>query len=171
MSVIFIPKRSYTPEDFLFSQQQVIVNPVNTAGVMGKGLALALKETYPECFDAYLTHLFVSKTLKIGSPVIVDINSQIVREGGFVRGGEILDQKMCLFPTKEDWRKPSRNDYIDYGLLGLCKKYADRKYHGIAIPALGCGLGGLKWDMVKLIIKSHASELEKIFGTVAIYEP
>jgi O-acetyl-ADP-ribose deacetylase (regulator of RNase III) len=170
MSVIFIPKRSYYPDDFIRTQLQVVVNPVNTVGVMGAGLALKLKEAYPDVFDRYMS-LLVSKTLKTGSPVIIDVDDQIDLSGGFLLKGQVIDRKMCLFPTKEDWRNSSKPEYIDYGLLELCRKYSDVEYQGIAIPALGCGLGGLEWRLVKSIIKHHSPRLEKIFGTVAIYEP
>ena len=35
------------------SKMQTLVNPVNTFGAMGKGLALHFKKRYPEYYEAY----------------------------------------------------------------------------------------------------------------------
>lgn len=43
----------YVHGDIFESEAQTIVNPVNTVGVMGKGLALSFKEKYPEMFKKY----------------------------------------------------------------------------------------------------------------------
>lgn len=43
----------YVHGDIFESEAQTIVNPVNTVGVMGKGLALSFKEKYPEMFKNY----------------------------------------------------------------------------------------------------------------------
>jgi O-acetyl-ADP-ribose deacetylase (regulator of RNase III) len=40
--------------DIFESGCEVLVNPVNCKGVMGKGLALQFKRRYPEMFDIYL---------------------------------------------------------------------------------------------------------------------
>lgn len=39
--------------DLFESKAQVLVNPVNLNGVMGKGLALEFKKRYPEMFKQY----------------------------------------------------------------------------------------------------------------------
>ncbi len=43
----------YIKGDIFESPAQVIVNTVNTVGVMGKGLALSFKKRYPKMFDRY----------------------------------------------------------------------------------------------------------------------
>lgn len=64
----------YIEGDIFSSPAQVIVNPVNTVGVMGKGLALAFKQRYPEMF----AHL---KPLPINIYIyLLDIKSDMVTE-------------------------------------------------------------------------------------------
>ena len=41
--------------DLLDSEAQTLVNAVNCAGVMGKGIALAFKRRFPEMFTEYVT--------------------------------------------------------------------------------------------------------------------
>ena len=43
----------YIEGDIFDSPAQVIVNTVNTVGVMGKGLALSFKKRYPDMFERY----------------------------------------------------------------------------------------------------------------------
>ena len=43
----------YLEGDIFKSPAQTIVNTVNTVGIMGKGIALAFKERYPEMFEEY----------------------------------------------------------------------------------------------------------------------
>jgi O-acetyl-ADP-ribose deacetylase (regulator of RNase III) len=43
----------YKHGDIFASEMQILVNPVNTVGIMGKGLALTFKNKYPEMFTEY----------------------------------------------------------------------------------------------------------------------
>ena len=43
----------YIQGNIFDSPAQVIVNTVNTVGVMGKGLALSFKQRYPDMFKKY----------------------------------------------------------------------------------------------------------------------
>ncbi|MGL6339212.1 MAG: macro domain-containing protein, partial [Waterburya sp.] len=58
------------------------------------------------------------------------------------------------FPTKDDWRQPSQLAWIREGLLALESAILAYDIAEIAMPALGCGLGGLKWDDVIPVIYS-----------------
>ncbi len=44
---------SYIDGDIFQSPANVLVNPVNTEGVMGKGIARRFKQIYPEMFNFY----------------------------------------------------------------------------------------------------------------------
>jgi hypothetical protein len=47
------------------------------------------------------------------------------------------------FPTKGQWRSRSRLGDITTGLADLREVIRDRDIRSIAVPPLGCGLGGL----------------------------
>ena len=53
------------------------------------------------------------------------------------------------FPTKRHWRGKSRIEDIDAGLEALVAEIRERGIRSIAIPPLGCGLGGLNWADVR----------------------
>ena len=56
---------TYLKGDIFSSPAQVLVNTVNTVGVMGKGVALGFKKRYPEMFSAY-ERVCKAKQLEIG---------------------------------------------------------------------------------------------------------
>ena len=59
----------YDKGDIFKSKAQTIVNPVNCEGYMGKGLALAFKERYPDMFVLYQKECRTGK-LRIGKPTL-----------------------------------------------------------------------------------------------------
>ena len=43
----------YVTGNLLAASDEALVNTVNTVGIMGKGIALQFKDTYPNNFQAY----------------------------------------------------------------------------------------------------------------------
>ena len=120
---------TYVKGTIFASPAQVLVNTVNTEGVMGKGLALRFKQIYPEMFARY----------------------QELCENGQIKIGKLwlfkTDHKWILnFPTKNSWRQPSRIEYLAAGLKKFSEEFIDLKIHSVAFPALGCGNGELDWN-------------------------
>ena len=146
----------YCRGNLLEADVEALVNTVNTQGVMGKGLALAFKNAFPENFRAYAQAC----------------------QGGQVRTGQmfITEQQTLLgprwiinFPTKQHWRDSSKLEWIDQGLEDLRKNLADNQIVSVAIPPLGCGLGGLDWQLVKPRIEDALADLSST--RILIYEP
>ncbi|RYD72987.1 MAG: hypothetical protein EOP55_17880 [Sphingobacteriales bacterium] len=67
---------------------------------------------------------------------------------------------MINFPTKVHWRDPSRYEYVEAGLEALAEYLVSNDVRRIAIPALGCGNGGLNWDRVKEMIGEYFKDFE-----------
>lgn len=122
---------------------QTMVNPVNTVGVMGKGLALKFKNTYPKMFEEYKSSCRNGE-LKIGKLKLVKVQQ---------------NRYVLLFPTKEDWRNPSKLSYIESGLKEFCNTYEQLGITSIAFPKLGCGCGGLSWTDVKPLMQKYLNDL------------
>ncbi len=124
------------------SNAQTVVNTVNTVGVMGKGLAAAFKERYPSMFNEYKA-LCKNGELKPGTSWLWKGNGQWVLN----------------FATKKHWRNPSKLDYVRHGLMEFRAKYTDWGIREIAFPRLGCGNGGLDWDVVRPMMLEHLCNL------------
>jgi O-acetyl-ADP-ribose deacetylase (regulator of RNase III) len=134
----------YYVETSLFqSPAQVLVNTVNTQGVMGKGIASIFKQLYPHMFSKY---------------------RQFCEDGQFKIGQLWLyktPQRWILnFPTKQEWRRPSKVEYIEAGLKNFVATYREREITSVSFPMLGCGNGGLDWEtQVKPVMEHHLSQL------------
>lgn len=72
------------------------------------------------------------------------------------------------FPTKIHWKDKSKYEYIQSGLRNLREELKDLNITSVAIPALGCGLGGLDWEIVK---KMFIDELNDCDVSFHVYEP
>jgi O-acetyl-ADP-ribose deacetylase (regulator of RNase III) len=132
----------YIEGDIFESPAQVIVNTVNTVGVMGKGLALSFKQRYPQMFEKY----------------------KIACEKHLLTIGKLMlfyeaDHWLLMFPTKENWRNPSRLEYIEKGLMKFVQTYAEKNITSIAFPRLGCGNGELNWADVKPLMERYLKKL------------
>ncbi len=132
----------YIEGNIFNSPAQVIVNTVNTVGVMGKGLALSFKKRYPKMFDAY-KHACDKHQLTVGKLMLY----------------YAPDHWILLFPTKENWRNPSKLEYLEAGLHKFVNTYADKGITSIAFPKLGCGNGELSWNDVKLVMEKYLKQL------------
>ncbi len=122
--------------DIFESSCEVLTCPVNTFGLMGAGLAKAFRLKFPDVYETYRT-LCLQKSLEPGAPALMLRDSP---------------PSVLLWPTKRDWRFPSRLEWIESAIptiLGLVK---EGKIASLAVPAVGCGLGGLPWEMVEPVL-------------------
>lgn len=147
---------NYVTGNIMDSEAQAIVNTVNTVGVMGKGIALQFKKAYPNNYKAY------SVACKNNEVVV---GKMFVTTDRNISSGEKI---IINFPTKQNWRKPSEYIYIEDGLDDLIDVIKHNQIKSIAIPPLGAGNGGLKWEKVKKIIEDKLSSLNI---EILVYEP
>ena len=127
--------------DLFTSQAEALINPVNCVGVMGRGLALTFSRRHPEILDPYRTACRTGD-IRPGRVFIHQLTHQ--------RPGDPV--YIIHFPTKRHWRDPSRIEDITAGLTDLAARCRAAAIRSIAVPALGCGLGGLPWTAVSTLI-------------------
>lgn len=137
----------YSDGDIFDCHAECLVNPVNTVGVMGKGLALQFKRRWPDNFEVY-KDLCDHKLLKLG-----EVHMFMTEQDD--------PSWVCNFPTKGHWRDSSKIEDIDAGLENLIDMLKMFDVGIVAIPALGCGLGGLSFDVV-------STSIERVFGESSI---
>ncbi len=138
-------------ESIFESNCQAIVNPVNCIGVMGAGLAKAFKTKYPNNFIHY-KRMCDKNLLRLGTCYTFKENEKLI----------------VNFPTKNHFNDLSSYQYISLGLDALIRHCEFYKISSIAIPALGCGLGKLRFDRVLDIISAKLSSLNI---QIDVYEP
>lgn len=138
--------------DLLRDDAQVLVNPVNTVGVMGKGLALQVKRAYPEVFRVYAAACRAGD-VRPGRMHVVEL------PGG---------RWVVNFPTKRHWRGSSRLDDVAAGLMDLARLIPALGVRTVAVPPLGCGHGGLPWPDVRDLIRAELGALD---ADIRLYGP
>ncbi len=137
------------------STAQALINPVNTKGVSGKGLAYQFKQRYPESYKIYNNRCMRGE-LDVGYPLNFNKENEKI----------IID-----FPTKREWRKPSKIEYIEEGLKQLTILMEKENINSVAIPPLGAGNGRLDWELVKEKIIEFSTKLDKKKYKIIVYEP
>jgi len=145
-----------TRGNLLEADTEAIVNTVNTVGVMGKGIALQFKKAFPENFRIY-QQACAKQELVPGKMLVVE-NRDLSHPRFIIN-----------FPTKRHWRGKSKIEDIDSGLRALVAEVKSREVKSIAVPALGCGNGGLRWSDVLPRIESAFAALPEV--RVLVYEP
>jgi O-acetyl-ADP-ribose deacetylase (regulator of RNase III) len=143
-------------ESIFESPAEAWVNAVNCVGVMGKGIALEFKKRFPQMFLSY------QSACAAGS---VRIGTIHVHETGNLMGVKFI----LNFPSKRDWRDSSRLEDIQVGLRVLRAEIERLKITSVAVPALGCGLGGLSWDIVLPVIEDELAGLHDV--QLLVYPP
>ena len=116
----------------------------NCAGAMGKGIALAFRERWPEMYRAYRTKC---------------------REGTFGLGDAFLwegdDVKVFNLGTQSDWLSPAVLLAIECAVLKMLFMAEDRGIEEIGIPRIGAGLGQIHWPIVAERLES-LGQLSKV---------
>lgn len=128
--------------DIWQSKAGVLVCPVNTVGVMGKGLARDMAERLPSLRERYIAKCRANE-LGVGKPVLIRLDA---------------DHAILCFPTKLHWRFPSQLKWIDAGLQALVSHYREWGIESIAFPMIGCGNGGLDWRDVRRLLHKYLAD-------------
>lgn len=123
---------------------------------MGAGIALEFKRRFPAMFHAYRNACDAGE----------------VRPGQmhiFALTGDGNPRYIINFPTKRHWRDRSRLEDVRSGLPALVEEVQRLGIHSIAVPALGCGHGGLDWKQVRPLIESAFTDAPEVH--VLLFRP
>jgi len=145
------------PEEDLFDvlgEIDALVCPVNLRGSAGGGFMRALGRHFPQELKLY----------------------QEAARAGRVTCGKLLvvrgaAQQTDLFflPTMPTWRGPAELEWVRLGLDAIVEEVQRREIGALAMPAIGCGNGGLSWPTVLGLIRAAAGRMRQ--ARVLVYEP
>jgi O-acetyl-ADP-ribose deacetylase (regulator of RNase III) len=120
----------------------VIVNTVNCVGVMGAGIALECRLRYPDMYVKYKS-LCKRNLIQVGKLWLYK-----------------SDEKWILnFPTKRDWKFPSKAEFIHKGLQKFTEVYEQKDIQSIAFPMLGADKGGIKVETTLSLLQEYLDPL------------
>lgn len=132
--------------NILTTKAQTITCPVNTVGVMGAGLARAMRNRIQGLYSFYKSAC-ESGELEIGNCVIYPIPSS--------------EQKVLLFPSKSHWKEDSVLENIEESLRYLSEVYKTLGITELAMIPVGCGLGQLDYTTeVKPLLYRYLDTME-----------
>ena len=145
-----------TQGDILQADAEALVNTVNCVGVMGRGIALQFRKAFPENFKAYEAACKVNQ-VQPGQMFVHDLN-------------RLYNPRLIInFPTKRHWKGKSQIADITAGLSDLINIVQQHQIRSVAIPPLGCGLGGLAWENVRPLIVDAFRAVPEV--QVFLFEP
>jgi O-acetyl-ADP-ribose deacetylase (regulator of RNase III) len=142
--------------NLLEADVEALVNTVNCVGHMGKGIALQFKKAYPDNYMSYRR--------ACDQGYVMPGRMHVFETGNMYNPKYIIN-----FPTKRHWKGRSRMEDIEAGLNALSEELRGRGIRSIAVPPLGCGLGGLNWTSVRQLIEQTFAKLPDV--QVMLYPP
>ncbi len=159
---VLTPRLKLIEGDMFFSRMQTLTISVNTVGVMGRGLASRAKYQFP---DAYVVYQDACRKglIRPGKPYLYKREASL----DLALADDLAPLPrpnrhtwFLFFPTKRHWRERSRIEDIEAGLAWIVQNYAREGITSLALPALGCGLGGLQWAEVGPLMCRYLLQLE-----------
>lgn len=123
---------------------QTIVNTVNCVGVMGAGIAFEFRLRYPDMYEQYVK-LCKNGSIQIGKLWIYKVNDK---------------QWILNFPTKKDWKNPSKIEYLEKGLKKFKETYKEKGIKSIAFPLLGASHGRISEEKSLDILKKYLTNCD-----------
>ena len=132
----------------LLAAKGIIVHGCNAQGVMGSGVAKAIREKWPVTFKKYREH-YERYGSRLGAviPVWVDVDTLVIN--GI---------------TQEFYGRDGKR-YVDYdavrSVFKFTRGWAQEWNMPVNFPLIGCGLGGGDWQIIENIIEEELPGIEK----------
>jgi O-acetyl-ADP-ribose deacetylase (regulator of RNase III) len=130
----------------------IIVHSCNDMSVMGSGVALEIKNRFPEVYDSYKALCLKYYINAMGKTSFVEVDQHKIIVNGIGQHGYGRDGKRYVDYEAITKIFEQVNEYaIDYYI----------KHHiflPICFPLIGCGFGGGKWEIISSIIDTTVSD-------------
>jgi O-acetyl-ADP-ribose deacetylase (regulator of RNase III) len=136
---------TYKKGDLLTSEETIIMHGCNSMGVMGSGVAKAIREKYPEAYSAYRKQEEIDG-LKLGT------YSSVITK----------DNKLIINAITQKYYGRDGKKYVSYDAISAVAKTLNELYENtsIAIPKIGAGLGGGSWDVIEKILLTYGYAID-----------
>lgn len=149
-------KIDYIKGDLFTSPYRYILHGCNSKGVMGSGVARAVKELYPKAFEEY--SLWCSKGFRLGQFLAVDCG----------------DATIINAVTQQNYGKavtqlgPNPERFVSYDAVAQIMSQINKTFSGetIAMPTIGAALGGGKWEVISAIIETELTTVKPVVYTL-----
>ncbi len=151
----------YIKGNLLEAPERIIVHGCNAKGVMGSGVAKAIRERWPWVYDTY-RKVFKDGSLYLGRCYAVPISDSADADGGV--------RFVVNAVTQENYGRDKNVRYVSYEAVNTCFHQVmilcrQHNITEIAIPKIGAGLGNGDWEVISSIIEKALPDI-----TIRVYE-
>jgi O-acetyl-ADP-ribose deacetylase (regulator of RNase III) len=130
------------------------VNTVNCVGAMGKGIALEFRRRYPDMFAHYRR---ICDDRKLAPGQILPYRKQ--------------KPLILNFAIKNDWKHPSKIEWIETCLVKFCGAYRRLGLRSVAFPWMGAMNGGLPLEDIQAVTRKYLRPLADLEIEVYDFDP
>lgn len=161
-------KPIYKTGDLTEASERIIAHGCNTQGVMGSGVAKAIRGKWPQNYEWYRS-AYQAGGLVLGTIVWYAITHD---------GKEELLIANCI--TQEFFGRDGKQ-YVDYDAVRRCmwginkesrlrreqhmNPYDQNPFDSFALPMIGAGLGG-DWSIIESIIDAETTDVQPVVYTL-----
>jgi len=130
-----------------FTENAVMIHGCNCQGVMGSGVALAVREKYPDVYNIYVEHCSKHYDFLLGGIQPITIRPDYMIINAFTQN---------LFGTTQR--------QVDYEAIYECFEQTNiwmnrlSEVRTLYFPKIGAGLGGGNWEIIKTIIEQTVDQ-------------
>ena len=142
--------------DIVDTELSEIIHGCNAQGTMGSGVALAIRNKWPGCYEAYRSELNYYKERFSPAALLGKSIDYTVYNG--LGEYKTIHNLITQEHYGRDGSKYATYTSIVIGLVGIAKNSITGTE--FAIPKIGCGYGGLDWDIVSELL----SEIELMYN-------
>lgn len=144
----------YIKRDLFTTDCDIIAHGCNAKGRMGSGIAVAIKNNFPEAYQGYREE-YETEGLTLGKVIWAISNGKLIAN--------------CI--TQETYGRDPNMCYISYDAIRTCMKALHREavfqdkfteQKSVAMPKIGAGLGGGNWDEIVNIIEEEFTEIQPV---------
>jgi O-acetyl-ADP-ribose deacetylase (regulator of RNase III) len=150
----------YKTGDVTEASEKIIAHGCNAQGVMGSGVAKAIRTKFPGCFEAYQQHIKDGYLLGTTCVFVANYSPLLLDE---------LNEKIIFNMITQLYYGNDGQRYVDYEAVRSCMKNLNKraghftKYpHEVAMPAIGAGLGNGDWDILSSIIEEECKDIQPV---------
>ncbi len=90
---------------------------------------------------------------------------------GFLQSFDAQPWQILNFPTKTNWRYPSKIEYLEQGLQTFVNTYSAMNISSIAFPLLGAAKGGLSRETSLGVMEHYLSKCVHLEVEIWDYDP
>lgn len=148
----------YIKGDLFSYEGKYILHGCNAQGVMGSGVAAIVRKLYPQAFEAY-RHRIKQNALNGGTSL------ELMGENIYAAAnGKIIINSITQQFFGGDGNRYVSYDAVDVAMQNVNKllKYGATNSSAVAMPMIGAGLGGGKWEVIAEIIEHRLTDVHAV---------